>query len=337
MIKYHLIIDGGTTNTRFTLLEGEKVITRTIRRSGAADADAACGNSLLKHVIREELCSLQDQYGCITDIFASGMITSNAGLYEVPHIPAPASLKDLAAGVRTTVISDISRDIKFHFVPGLRFINQIEYGADMMRGEETEIMGAIEDELVNKSLLFLHCGSHNKLIRYYDGKIRESVTTIGGELLWAVLNDTILKSSAAELSEAVPLDREYVKRGYHEAVKYGLSRALFLARICHVIEDADKNQVLSFIYGAIASSDLQVLGKFIGKRCDKIILYGREGFLRAFEICLPLSGTVKITPDRVSTISREDSELLSVKGIGKIRDIFLNKLGGKEDKENGGT
>ncbi len=332
MVKYHLVIDGGTTYTRFTLLEGKNVVVRTERRTGAADADAARGNERLKQVIREEVRCLQARYGCITDIFASGMITSNAGLYEVTHIQAPASLQDLARGVETVVIPDISIEIEFHFVPGIRFTDQIKCGADMMRGEETEIMGVIDDELIHKSVLFLHCGSHNKLIRYYDGKIQESVTTIGGELLWAVLHDTILKSSAAEISESVQLDREYVERGYGEVVKCGLSRALFLARICQVIEGADKNQVLSFIYGAIVSSDLQVLGKFIDDRCDKIILYGRDAFIRALEMCLPLSGIVKITPDMVCTISRGDSEMLSVKGIGKIRESFmkLKECGGKE-------
>nr|CUV13024.1 protein of unknown function [Ralstonia solanacearum] len=38
-------------------------------------------------------------------MLASGMITSNVGLCEVPHLPAPAGLRDLAAGELLHVIT----------------------------------------------------------------------------------------------------------------------------------------------------------------------------------------------------------------------------------------
>lgn len=43
--------------------------------------------------------------GQVDLVLASGMITSNVGLCEVPHLPAPAGLRDLAAGELLHVIT----------------------------------------------------------------------------------------------------------------------------------------------------------------------------------------------------------------------------------------
>ena len=97
-----LWIDGGTTNTRFTLTRGEDVVERTCRRVGAANADISLHNAPLAAAVADETAALERRHGVrIERVCASGMITSQNGLVEVPHLPAPTGLCELAKGVKT--------------------------------------------------------------------------------------------------------------------------------------------------------------------------------------------------------------------------------------------
>lgn len=324
---YDLIIDGGTTNTRFTLLDQNKIILRTECKVGAANADSSTANELLKSAVKEKIAELKEQNECIMkDIYASGMITSNAGLFELPHLEAPVSLKSLAAGIRSIKLPEICEEAVFHFIPGIRFDNQPYYGKDMLRGEEVEIIGILEPEYENKTILFMHFGSHNKLMYYADGAIQNAITTIGGELLWAIINDTILKSSVAKLDEPFTLKEKYVKIGYKETKKNNISRSMFQGRIHQVIENASKEQILSYIYGAIMCIDFQAFTALLELKTDKFIVYGRDTFIKAFNICLPLLQNKDIKGKEIKIISYEESEWLSVKGVQRIRDIGLSDV-----------
>jgi 2-dehydro-3-deoxygalactonokinase len=311
------LIDGGTTNTRFTLLNGEKVVLRTWRKIGAADKQGS-QNELLFEAVRAEIQALQEQSGLkIDDIFASGMITSANGLMEIPHIPAPAGLYDLAGGVQTCLLDKVCQ-IPFHFVPGIKFAGETMEEADMLRGEEAEVFGAITPKEENSSILFLHFGSHNKLIHYHKGKIVRAVTTMSGELLWALKESTILKSSLCDLTD-FELSKDDVLEGFLAAKKLGLTRAMFETRILNVLYKARQDRALSFLYGALTASDMQAFAPFFKGQADQAVLYGRDRFMDAFILCAEDFQNNLIGPGKVRRISFEDSQWLSVKGIQKIR------------------
>lgn len=76
---------------------------------------------------------------------AYGMITSDMGLLEIPHVSAPASAQDLKNAMREQVFPEIA-PFPITFIPGVRnFAAPVDlenFGMmDMMRGEETEAIG----------------------------------------------------------------------------------------------------------------------------------------------------------------------------------------------------
>lgn len=85
----YITIDGGTTNTRvYVVADGE--IRETARLSiGAKDGKAA-----LIPALREVLAAMLEKYPATHRVIASGMITSERGLYELPHISAPRALRN---------------------------------------------------------------------------------------------------------------------------------------------------------------------------------------------------------------------------------------------------
>ncbi len=313
-----LLIDGGTTNTRFTLLEGEKVLIRTERKIGAADKQQGSQNELLRQAVKSEIQALQTSCGLnIDEIYSSGMITSANGLKEVPHIPAPAGLMDLAQGVHTCRLEAVCQ-IPFHFVPGIRFTGKKAGETDMLRGEEVEVFGAVTPEEEDRSILFLHFGSHNKLVHYQKGKITRAVTTMSGELLWALKESTILKSSLCDLTD-FDLSESDVLAGFQAEKDSGLTRTLFETRILQALHGAGRERALSFLYGALMASDMQAFVPLFREQVDQVVLYGRDRFIDVFSICVDAFQKGMITPGIIRRIGFEDSQWLSVMGIQKIR------------------
>lgn len=99
--KCLLLLDGGTTNTRFTLVENNQILAQSQCRTGAVDAAREGQNHLLQAAVRREMNALQNRWDCsIEEIYAAGMITSDTGLCEIKHIEAPVDLFRLAASVQ---------------------------------------------------------------------------------------------------------------------------------------------------------------------------------------------------------------------------------------------
>lgn len=306
-----LMIDGGSTNTRFTLSFKDKVVERIQQRTGASN-----GKESVTETVRRTVDSLEEKWNCkVTEIYASGMITSESGLRDIPHIEGPAGLDDLARAVVLRKLPEIST-ADFYFVPGIKFSAQPDRGTDLVRGEEVELLGAVESDAAEKDRLFLHFGSHNKLLIYHQGRICGSVTTLSGELLWAAWQNTILKKSMGE-PDVLPIDGEYVLRGCRAAREQGLTRTLFCARTLDTVAHAASESIRSYVYGAVFGSDLQAFEKALDEEPGELVLYGRDEFIRTAEICLREHRMKLDHPIR--RISHEESEWLSVKGMQRIR------------------
>ena len=163
MRKCLLLLDGGTTNTRFTLVENNQILAQSQCRTGAVDAAREGQNHLLQAAVRREMNALQNRWDCsIEEIYAAGMITSDTGLCEIKHIEAPVDLFRLAASVQVRTLPEIS-NVPFCFVPGIRFETGGPDNTDMLRGEEAEVFGALDSEDDGKQLFIQFRLSQQKL------------------------------------------------------------------------------------------------------------------------------------------------------------------------------
>ena len=117
---------------------------------------------------------------------AYGMITSDMGLLEIPHVPAPARPPICATRCARRRFPEIA-PFPIHFIPGVRnFAGPVDldnFGMmDMMRGEETEAVGLFKLLESETSAMFILPGSHNKFVAMSaEGKILGCMTSISGE------------------------------------------------------------------------------------------------------------------------------------------------------------
>ena len=141
-----MALDGGTTTTRARLLKHGRVWASARRGVGARDAVRAEAATPLARAVRsaiEEVCHQQD--GVVPDlIVAAGMLSSDIGLVEVPHVTAPAGLEELARGVVIRELPGVAGQ-PIMIVPGVRTAASPGLDGwadgDVMRGEECETLG----------------------------------------------------------------------------------------------------------------------------------------------------------------------------------------------------
>ena len=114
-------------------------------------------------------------------ILLSGMIGSRQGWVEAPYLPCPAGADEIAAA-----LVPVPFDVQTLLVPGLTDADEADT-PEVMRGEETQIVGANIDE-------GLAClpGSHSKWARVAGGRIMAFRTYLSGEAFAALKSGTIL-------------------------------------------------------------------------------------------------------------------------------------------------
>lgn len=311
-MRFVIWIDGGTTNTRFTLTDNGRVLERVSRHVGAAGAEAD-GNRALREAVAEELAVIQARHGLRAErVVIAGMITSGSGLYELAHVPAPAGVCELAAGAKQIELPDVA-SVPILCLPGVKCC--CDGQSDMMRGEEVEIMGALGAP-EEGARAFIHFGSHNKLILTENGRITRSMTTLTGELLAAVTSRTILAGTLGAPDETLTLADEFVRRGFHAARENGLSRALFQTRLLQTLDGAERNQAYSFLFGALCQQDLAAFGPWLEQSRAPLTLYGREIWENAFLCCAKESfGATNVT-----RIGYQESQWLSLRGMQRVAE-----------------
>ncbi len=266
------LLDSGTSRTRLRLWDGEQVVWQGEAAIGSAEVARTGSNAALREAVRNLLEQARQQ-ATLEAVIASGMITSNVGLLEIPHLVAPITYAALSAHLVRHAFEDLGEII---FIPGIRTL-PIREGleglsqADVMRGEEVEVMGLRRLLGIRGEAAFLHYGSHHKLVLTDDSGIQGSTTNLNGELLGVLAGATILKSSVAPLAELEQVDYGWWLGGLQAALEQGFSRACFMVRLADQVLKANPQQASSFLLGALASQDLTLI-----QQVPRLILYGRS-------------------------------------------------------------
>lgn len=267
------IIDCGTTNTRVYIVnEKHEVIGRSYKKVGVRDTSITGSREYLKAGIREAFLAAVEKAGlCLGDIeyaVASGMITSEIGLMDIPHLIAPVAIQDLADQVK--VVQDpgiFPLDLPVVFIRGIKnnYGNAGVSGIrdiDFMRGEETQIMGLLEKEDIQLPLNVIVLSSHTKLIHINKlGQIEGSITTISGQIYEAINKETFIGSciQPAGKEEKEFYSEELLHTAYDSVRSAGFLRTMLMPRFMQVLLDTEWYERQFFVGAAIAAEDVRIL------------------------------------------------------------------------------
>ena len=307
-MKTYITVDGGTTNTRVTLVRADGA--RDTVRIALGAGRCIDGNGALKAAIRDAISTLLTRNGVTADevsrILASGMITSEYGLCCLPHIEAPAGIRELHDAMHEVLLPDVS-EIPFVFIRGVKQLGSSVADTDMMRGEESELYGITDG--TEGQTLFVLPGSHSKLIETdAEGRISRFSTMLTGEMLAAVATGTILKD-AVDLSVS-EFEEEKLLEGADYALSRGYAEALFKVRVLKNFFSGTPVEVYSFFLGAILSSEVKAIAE---SDAPRVVIGGRRQLKEATAILLS-----RYTDKEVVTLTEETVDASSALGVIRI-------------------
>ena len=264
----YFAVDSGTTNSRVWLMRDREVLAKKRVSVGVRNTAIDGNNRTLAKGIRETIFELTRESDLDEQpqiVIAAGMITSNLGLHEVKHVQAPAGLFELASSIQEKHFEDL-KGMSFYFIPGVRSgpgiadLHNVD-SIDIMRGEETEVMGALEEieRIQDGPLLYIHLGSHTKMIQLdASRRISAGASTLAGELTQSIVEQTILRSSLPETPFAT-FNPTFFSHGWEHCQRVGFTRSLYEVRILQLNSVFPKEDLASFMLGAIISEEFRCL------------------------------------------------------------------------------
>ena len=272
MAASFLAVDWGTTNRRGYVVGADGKVAREHEDGrGILEVLASGGD------YGAALAELRAALGFDGLVLMAGMIGSNRGWVEAPYARCPASLDDLAANLAWVEPGRIG------IVPGLSFLDYPL--ADVMRGEEVQILGAVADGLLPDKCLVCHPGTHNKWIEVGDGRIEAFRTVMTGELFNLLRKHSILSDLLDRDAEPDAAFRAGVDHGLANP---DLTAELFQVRARVLLGEAAREDAASYVSGLLIGTDLRVgLGR---QRHDHVHVVGRPELTRLFAAALEQTG-----------------------------------------------
>ena len=179
---------------------------------------------------------------------ACGMVGSRNGWCEVPYLDTPTSIERLARQLTRLETPD-GRPL--HLVPGLRDPR----GPDVMRGEETQIVGVLAQQPSAARLLLP--GTHSKWVRLEDGDVTGFATVMTGELYGLLRQHSILGAALPEARD----DGQAFRRGVAAARDSGPAGALsrlFSARALMLDGQLEPASVPDYLSGLLIGEELRM-------------------------------------------------------------------------------
>lgn len=216
---------------------------------------------------------------------AAGMIGSAQGWCEAPYVPCPAGMQSLVAGLAT--VTESGR-IQLHIVPGV-----VEDGAipDVMRGEETQIIGAMElDTSLRRRARLVLPGTHSKWVELRNQRIESFSTYMTGEL-FAVLRDHSILGRAGGANPPVA-GWDAFERGLTVVLESGTGGGfsrLFSTRALVLRGRLRAEESLDYLSGLLIGEELRCATHGCNKRVPLAIV-GEDRLCERYRRALALFG-----------------------------------------------
>lgn len=258
-------VDWGSSNLRvMQIARGGDILELRTDPRGASLLAAADFSAVLQDVAAGWLGSVP--------VLVCGMAGARGKWLEAGYSPCPAGIADLIP-VPLDLEAAAAR-----LVPGVSLMQDGDL-SDVMRGEETQVMGAGDIDG-----LIVTPGTHSKWARVEDGRILDFRTYMTGELFKAIRAETMLGVGMDEIGRDHAAFQEGVQRALDDPA---LTAALFSVRIETLAGRLETASAADYLSGLLIGSEIS--GQK-GSRHQAITLVGAATLTARYADALAMAG-----------------------------------------------
>jgi 2-dehydro-3-deoxygalactonokinase len=247
--------DWGTSQLRLWLCDAQGCLLESRSGPGAAAVGerAPDGRS---HAFAHTLASLtapwEESHGPLPTVLC-GMVGSSIGWTQAPYVACPTNPDQIVQACVPL------RDGGLHIVPGLSCRNRFD-APDFLRGEETQILGALQlaPALCRGHWLLCLPGTHTKWVLAQDGVVREFLTVPTGEVFAILSEHSVLVRTPAGDPDAI--DKDAFQEGLARFDQYpqaDLLHRLFECRSRQLAGELGASSAAAFLSGLLIASDVR--------------------------------------------------------------------------------
>jgi 2-dehydro-3-deoxygalactonokinase len=270
-----IAVDWGTTNRRAYRIDNRGQCVAEFEDASGVLAVAAGGFDAAVAEIRQRLGDFP--------LLLAGMIGSNRGWVEAKYVPCPAGADDLARAL-------VWPGEREAIVPGVCYLG--EGRADVMRGEEVQLVGAVAAGEVPTDALVCHPGTHNKWVAVKDGRIAAFRTVMTGELYSLLKKHSIL----ADLFERDAVPDEAFRSGVRHSLAHDdLPAELFAVRARVLLGQAPAAEAASYASGVLIGADVRI--GLADAAPGDVFVMGRPDLTRLYSAAIEEAGRRAIELD----------------------------------------
>lgn len=244
-------LDWGTSSMRaFLIGKGGAVLAERNGPNGimAVHSDSVDPRGDFFRIAQSTIGDWLAKYGQ-PPVVACGMVGSTQGIAEVGYLDLPTDLEDLGKHLTADTLGAID----LHIVPGLQKTARATSAPDVIRGEETQLLGLLAAEQKEQRTVVLP-GTHSKWVTSEGTHIIDFSTSMSGEIFGLLSTSSILARLAEPTEDFHPQAFDWgVQVGAEEPAT--LTSSLFSARTWVLDGRLLADEVTDYISGMLIGSE----------------------------------------------------------------------------------
>lgn len=231
-----IAVDWGTTNRRAYLIDGDGMVQEDERDDQGVLAVAPDGFAAAAEAIRSRFGNLP--------MLCAGMVGSDRGWKQVAYRACPVDMDTLAAAVEWLEPGRIA------IVPGVSMT--AEGRADVMRGEEVQLLGAVAGDLAPPDALLCQPGTHTKWAEMKAGRIVRFTSAMTGEIFGMLKRHSLLSALLDGPVAPGPAFLAGIEAARHD----DLLTSLFETRAAALLGLRKKADCAAYVSGLLIGTDV---------------------------------------------------------------------------------
>ncbi|WP_304238046.1 2-dehydro-3-deoxygalactonokinase [Jiulongibacter sediminis] len=218
------------------------------------------------NILSDKISKLNSSFPENAPVLISGMASSSIGYKELPYGQTPFDLR------RPQLVFE--KDLQPGSKRNIWLFSGLQTENDIMRGEETLILGAYSLDSSDKTIVLP--GTHSKHVSIKNGMVTNFKTYMTGEFFELLSSKSVLQNTVEKSSNS---ETEAFKEGVLRGAQENLLNSSFHARTASVLHGRPSKENFEYLSGLLIGAEL----KELKNHDENVVFICGSGLKQAYE------------------------------------------------------